>query len=107
MLAEIVKLPLDGMIWATATLYFAFFAMALWRARIVGLDNIRRGYRLDPKASRPEMIRGYVGMVLFGSTEDRPLRALFWLTRLTALLFVLLMLMTSAIISSPYRMSLR
>jgi hypothetical protein len=81
--------------------------MALWRAHIVGIDRIQGGYRLDPKASRRDIGRGYARMVLLGRTQDLPLRALFWLTRLALALFVLLMFVTFAIIQSPDRMSLR
>ena len=107
MLAEMVKLPLNGMSWVLMALYFAFPIMALWRAQSVGADNIEGGYRFDPKASRGDLGRGYARMVLFGRTKDRPLQMLFWLTRLALVLFVLMMLTTLVIIMSPYRMSLR
>lgn len=107
MLAEIVKLPLGGMSWTFAALYFAFLVMALWRAQVVGVDTIEGGCRFDPKASRRDVGWGYARMVLFGRTRDRPLRALFWLTRLVLALFILVMLATVAVIQSPYRMSLR
>jgi hypothetical protein len=105
-LAEIVKLPLNAMTLALAALYFVFLVLALWRARTVGVDNIQGGYRLDPKASTRVVGWGHIKMVLFGRTQDRPLRALFWLTRLAAALYVLLMLVTFVIVQSPYRMSL-
>jgi hypothetical protein len=107
MLAEIAKLPLNAMGATLMALYFAFLIAALWRAQVVGIDNIEGGYRLDPKGSRRDVGRGYARMMLFGRTRDWPLRALFWLTRLALVLFVLLMLVMFAIVQSPYRMSLR
>jgi len=107
MLAEIAKLPLDGLLWALTIFYFACLVMALWRAGVVGVDNIEGGYRFDPKASGRDVGWGYARMVLFGRTKDRPLRVLFWLTRSALALYVLLMLVMFVIIQSPYRMSLR
>ena len=107
MLAEIAKLPLNAMSATLMALYFAFLIAALWRAQIVGVDNIEGGYRLDLKASRRDVGRGYVRMMLFGRTKDWPLRVLFWLTRMALVLFIVLMLVMFAIIQSPYRMSLR
>ncbi len=107
MLAEIVKLPLNGMMSALMALYFAALIMTLWRAQIVGIDKIERGYRLDPKASRRDVAWGYARMVLVGSTKDGLLQSLFWLTRLALALCILVMLVIFTIIGSPYRMSLR
>ena len=107
MLAEIVKLPLSGISGALMALYFVFLVLALWRIQVVGVDTIEGGYRFDPKASRRDLGRGYARMLLLGRTKDRPLRVLFWLTRLALVLFILVMLVMFAIIQSPYRMSLR
>lgn len=107
MLAEIVKLPLNGIMGVLGGLYFTVLSMTLWRAQVVGIDNIERGYRLDPRASRRDVGWGYARMVLFGSTKDRLLQALFWLTRLALALCVLAMFVTLMIVGSPYRMSLR
>lgn len=107
MLAEIAKLPLNGVLWAFTIFYFACLIMALWRARVVGVDNIEGGYRFDPRASRRDVGWGYARMVLFGRTKDWPLRVLFWLARLALALYVLLMLVMFVIIQSPYRMNLR
>ncbi|MEJ2815710.1 hypothetical protein [Caulobacter sp. CCG-8] len=107
MLAQLARLPLERLTGTFAAFYFAFMLMALWRAHVVGIDNIKGGYRHDAKASGPEMVRGHLRMILFGRTKDGLLRALFWLTRSAFVLFLLVMLVTSAIIQSPYRMSLR
>jgi len=88
-------------------LYFASLIMTLWRAQIVGIENIERGYRLDPEASRSDVAWGYARMVLVGRSKDRLLRSLFWLTRLTLALCLLVMLMIFVIVGSPYRMNLR
>ena len=103
---ELVKLPLEEIMNALGVLYFALLVITLWRAEVVGVDKIRGGYRYDLKSPKGEIARGYIRMIFFASTKDKPLHVLFWAIRLVILVFVIGMAVMMMLIASPWRMSI-